>query len=60
PYRFQDYLSSSALLKDEPLGHQVIKSRPKSKLAVENSLVSIFANLGNVDYAQNGQFPFDA
>ncbi|ESQ35166.1 hypothetical protein EUTSA_v10006722mg [Eutrema salsugineum] len=49
-------ISSCGLLKDESLGHQiighVIKSGLKSKLAVENSLVSMFGNLGNIDYAK--------
>lgn len=48
-------ISSCGLLKDESLGHQiigqVIKSGLESKLAVENSLISMFGNLGNVDYA---------
>lgn len=50
-------ISSCGLLKDESLGRQiigqVIKSGLESKLAVENSLISMFGNLGNVDYAKH-------
>ncbi|CAN7035338.1 unnamed protein product [Brassica rapa subsp. trilocularis] len=49
-------ISSCGLLKDESLGCQiigeVIKSGLERKLAVENSLVSMFGNLGKVDCAK--------
>ncbi|KAF3493362.1 hypothetical protein DY000_02054961 [Brassica cretica] len=49
-------ISSCGLLKDESLGCQiigeVIKSGLERMLAVENSLVSMFGNMGNVDYAK--------
>ncbi|CAN8321176.1 unnamed protein product [Cochlearia groenlandica] len=49
-------ISACGFLKDESLClqiiGQVIKSGLENKLAVENSLVSMFGNLGNVDYAK--------
>jgi len=48
-------ISSCGLLKDESLGRQIIgqvvKSGLESKLAVENSLISMLGSMGNVDYA---------
>ncbi|CAN7134183.1 unnamed protein product [Brassica rapa subsp. narinosa] len=49
-------ISSCGLLRDESLGcqviGQVIKSGLERKLAVENSLVSMFGNVGKVDCAK--------